>query len=173
MAINPGVVKTISDLSKEGLTLQQIGDAVNLSKQRVHQICKQHKIVSAKSVRQEKKELEVFKKWGHREDTDRYRTLRSKFSRKKTNAKRAGIEWDLDFGDVVWPEVCPALGVEMDYFSETQTESSPSFDRVDPNKGYVRGNVVIICWRANRIKNNGTPSELRALADYYDSIGRL
>ena len=50
-------------------------------------------------------------------------------------------------------------------------ESSPSIDRVNPTKGYIKGNVAILCWRCNRIKQNATPQELRIIANFMDCWG--
>ena len=50
-------------------------------------------------------------------------------------------------------------------------ESSPSIDRVNPTKGYVKDNVAILCWRCNRIKQDATPQELRTIADFMDCWG--
>jgi hypothetical protein len=41
-------------------------------------------------------------------------------------------------------------------------------DRIDNNEGYVKGNVAVISFRANTLKNNATAEELRAIADYMD-----
>ena len=111
-----------------------------------------------------------FKKWGTKEESDIYRSQRLKFNHKKANATRVGWEWDLDFGDLEWPTHCPILGLELDYFAESRKEESPSFDKLDPSKGYVRGNVRVMSWRANRIKNNGTAEEHRKIAEYLDKL---
>lgn len=37
-------------------------------------------------------------------------------------------------------------------------------DRVIPELGYVKGNVEIISYRANRLKNDATYHELRAIS---------
>lgn len=39
---------------------------------------------------------------------------------------------------------------------------SPSLDRKDPAKGYVKGNVWVISYRANAIKQDATLAELLA-----------
>lgn len=39
-----------------------------------------------------------------------------------------------------------------------------SLDRIDPRKGYVKGNVWIISYRANLIKNDGTAEEHEMIA---------
>jgi hypothetical protein len=34
----------------------------------------------------------------------------------------------------------------------------------------VKGNVEVMSWRANRIKNNGTPEEHRKIANYLEKV---
>lgn len=89
-----------------------------------------------------------------------------KYTAKKANSKRTGKRFEIEFQDIIWNKICPITGIEIDYFSEGVKEESPSFDCVDPSKGYVKGNVQIISWRANRIKNNGTAEEHYRIANY-------
>jgi len=42
--------------------------------------------------------------------------------------------------------------------------NSPSLDRIDNSKGYVKGNVIVVSWRYNSLKKDGTPAELVAVA---------
>ena len=100
--------------------------------------------------------------WYHENDLSREIAL--KFTRKMQNTKRTKHSWDIEIGDIQWNLVCPILGLELDYFTEVRTENSPSFDRIDPSKGYVKGNVQIVSWRANRIKNDGTAEEHEKIA---------
>lgn len=44
----------------------------------------------------------------------------------------------------------------------------PSIDRIDSKLGYIDNNVAIICFRCNHVKNSGTASEHRMIADYID-----
>ena len=44
--------------------------------------------------------------------------------------------------------------------------NSPSIDRIDPEGGYVPGNVVVISWRANQLKLDGNAHELRLIAEW-------
>lgn len=41
---------------------------------------------------------------------------------------------------------------------------SYSLDRVDNSKGYAPGNVVVMSYKANRLKNDGTAEEHEAIA---------
>lgn len=62
--------------------------------------------------------------------------------------------------DIILPRVCSLLGVELEYNNSVATNHSPSLDRIDPTKGYVLGNIEVISFLANRMKNNATPEQL-------------
>ena len=79
------------------------------------------------------------------------------------------IEFDLTEEDIVIPEYCPILGLKLQPVrGVTGRDSSPSLDRIDNSKGYVKGNVAVISFRANTLKNNATADELRAIANFMD-----
>ena len=61
---------------------------------------------------------------------------------------------------------CPVFGVPLDWSRMRNNggkpvPNSPSIDRIDPERGYVKGNVWIISHKANTIKNNATHEELK------------
>lgn len=83
--------------------------------------------------------------------------------------KKFGIEFDLDAADFILPSHCPVLGIPIVFPGRMGAPDLPSFDRVDPLLGYVRGNVHIISLRANTLKSNcRNPEELRAIAAYIE-----
>lgn len=79
----------------------------------------------------------------------------------KYRAQRLGIPFHIQLKDVVVPVTCPVLGVPLHY----KTKYSPSIDRINPKKGYVRGNVRVISKRANTLKNNGTLWEFQRIVN--------
>lgn len=92
------------------------------------------------------------------------------FSLTKGRAKEYGLAFDLTVEDLVIPNVCPILNIPI-YFAESGTyegknPNSPSVDRIDPSLGYIKGNIQIISWRANHLKNNATLEELQAIVNY-------
>lgn len=89
----------------------------------------------------------------------------------RRRAKHQRVPFAINFQDLEMPDVCPVLGLKFDWENQT-TPNSPSIDRLNPNLGYVPGNVVIICHMANRIKSNATPNQIRAVADWVDDIIR-
>lgn len=113
------------------------------------------------------------------EATHRYRTKDPRqwlLWNAKKRAKKAGIPFDLEYDDIEWPDICPVLGIKIDSYlghggKTGGRENSRSLDRIDPAKGYVKGNVVTISWRANRLKCDATPEEMRRLADFYGRYG--
>lgn len=164
----------IKELGSMGTTMAQLGRRYGVSRQRMKQVVDRYipnwgdnygQIVNMKHLEDQR-----FAKWGIAVDDELYVKKRHKFARKRAAAKRIGWLWTIEFGDITWPTHCPILGIELDYFAEVIQENCVSFDQIDAGKGYVKGNVQIISWRANRIKNNGTAAEHRKIADYLDSI---
>jgi len=47
-------------------------------------------------------------------------------------------------------------------------DNSPSIDRMIPAKGYVKGNVQIISYRANRLKAHGSLEDLRKIVAWME-----
>ena len=96
---------------------------------------------------------------------DEERPFYRKAIRKKTECKSLGIDYDLseDYLKSIWTGICPILSVPIDIKASKQDTYSPHLDRVDPTKGYVKGNVQWLSGRANRLKNNITIYELERL----------
>lgn len=78
--------------------------------------------------------------------------------RAKSRAKKCNLEFNLDITDIQIPELCPVLKIKLVFGS--RTGNTPSIDRIDSTKGYVKGNVQIISHLANTMKNNATPEQL-------------
>jgi len=62
---------------------------------------------------------------------------------------------------------CPVLGIEM-VFGGTGSikDNSASIDRFDTTKGYIKGNVWIISYKANRMKSDATIDDIKKVYDY-------
>lgn len=88
----------------------------------------------------------------------------------RKRARAAGIAFDLTKADVELPDVCPVFGSTLDYArgKGRRPYESPSLDRVRPELGYVKGNVRVVCYRANQLRSDATLEELRRL--YEDAI---
>ena len=88
----------------------------------------------------------------------------------KRRAKAYGVPFDLVLEDIVVPKLCPVLGIPIGIGGGKTHAGSPSLDRIIPELGYVPGNVAVISHRANKIKNDATAAELRAVAEWVEIV---
>ena len=82
-------------------------------------------------------------------------------------AKRAGRENTLTLTDIVIPDVCPVLGIPLHREERGTWMNAPSVDRIDSSRGYTPDNIIIVSRRANILKRDATPDEMRKLAEFY------
>lgn len=87
----------------------------------------------------------------------------------RARAKSKGLEFNLTMESVSIPTVCPVLGITIVPFGDGVgfQDASPSLDRIDNAKGYTADNVIVVSWRANRIKCDATVDEMRRLYEFY------
>ena len=88
--------------------------------------------------------------------------------RAKQRAKEKGIEFNLTLDDVVIPTNCPILGIELKMHKGRSggNPNSPALDRVDNDKGYVKGNVMVMSHLANMMKSSATTEDLIRFANW-------
>lgn len=82
-------------------------------------------------------------------------------------AKLRGVPFNLELGDIQIPEFCPVLGIKLESQNCRAAPNSPSVDRIIPRLGYVKGNVVVISWRANSLKRDATVEEIVRMGEFY------
>ena len=99
------------------------------------------------------------KKWRHKN------LQKVLLSSAKRNAKNNNREFDITLEDIVIPTHCPILGIELT-FGGKRNNSSYSVDRIDNSKGYIKGNIQIMSWLANRMKSDATKEQLVKFATY-------
>lgn len=83
----------------------------------------------------------------------------------KQRADRDGRPFSITMDDIVIPAVCPVLGIPIIPGVGKVTQNSPSLDRIKPERGYVPGNVRVISFRANSLKQDATVEELEKVLD--------
>lgn len=84
----------------------------------------------------------------------------------RLNAANRRIKFGIKMEDVELPEVCPALGLRLDYaalFNIVFVPETPSIDRIDYSGEFVPGNTTTISLRANRLRSNATLQELKLI----------
>lgn len=111
------------------------------------------------------KRAENLRRAAHRRYQDRPKTIHARLRR---TCRAEGIPFDLTIADLAIPERCPLLGIPIVVRTEGThrgpRHDAPSVDRLDPTKGYVRGNVWVVSMRANAIKQNASLEEIETLA---------
>lgn len=116
------------------------------------------------------KNLEKSKEYNKLYQREYFKNNREKYLywQVKGRALRGGLPFNLEPEDLVIPDVCPVLGIPL--FRNTggkrPTANSPSVDRIIPELGYVKGNIQVISQRANVMKNDASPDELRKFAEW-------
>lgn len=105
---------------------------------------------------------EAYKAW--EESNHDQRPVKWLLKAARRRARASGILFDITEADVTYPidGICPVFNVPM----VRRTPYAPSLDRLDNSKGYIRGNVAIISWRANHLKSDGNLSEHRQLTEW-------
>lgn len=91
------------------------------------------------------------------------------YSVAKQRAKKRQQEFSIDKSDIILPTHCPVLGIELKYNQGTGAggkDNSYSLDRIDQDKGYIKGNIQVISHKANSMKFTATKEELVKFADW-------
>lgn len=89
------------------------------------------------------------------------------------SARRRGIRMGFNspaslalYVESIAPTHCPVFKKRFEEGGKGFHPWSPSIDKCDPSKGYVRGNIQVISVFANAMKRNATPRELRQFAEW-------
>lgn len=151
--------QTLIELRALGVPLKEIGAVLGgVSKQRVYQLLYKYNI-----------ETPIRYKHGYWRDAP----MPHKWLRRVLGSKLRRNKWTTLFDHLknTLPTHCPILGLELDYtFEGPRQDNRPSLDRINNELGYIVGNVQVISWRANRLKNDGTSHEHHLIANYLDSL---
>lgn len=85
------------------------------------------------------------------------------FQSAKTRAKEKNVEFSLSLDDIQIPDTCPLLEIPISKSDGVLSGSSPSLDRIIPEKGYIKGNIQVISYKANAMKQGASLEELQTL----------
>lgn len=134
-------------------------------------IC-QDKIRNAWASKNKERNNELTKKYRNRPDVkkrrnDQQKEYRSKklldwelWYKAKKRSEKYNLPFNIDRSDIIIPKVCPVLGIELYITKDKIGDNSPTVDRIIPQKGYVKDNIVVISAKANRLKNNGSLEDI-------------
>lgn len=87
----------------------------------------------------------------------------------KSRANVFGLDFNITVEDLVIPKLCPVLGEPIDR-TAPRSRLSPTIDRIDNSKGYIKGNVTVISHQANTWKSNMTINDMQKLITYMENF---
>lgn len=95
-------------------------------------------------------------------------------ARARARGRNKGLGGTIQVSDIHWPEYCPALGIKLFYPDSPKwlplggvcPPNLATLDRWDSSIGYVPGNVHILSFRANTLKNDGLLEEHEKIVEY-------
>lgn len=93
----------------------------------------------------------------------------------RTRAKKKDLPFNLEASYIksIMVTHCPVLGIELDYSLGNKghaQQNSPSIDRIVPELGYIEGNIIIVSYRANSLRQDATIEELTQVRDFYEKL---
>ena len=83
----------------------------------------------------------------------------------KQRAQKQNVPFSLTIDDIVIPQKCPFLNIDLKKSKGRFSDSSPSLDKIIPSLGYVKGNVQVISHKANVMKNGASLEELKIFSE--------
>lgn len=124
----------------------------------------------AKRRKSPEKQLEYGRRYQAKRRESFEHRLQMLLNASKQRARANNIEHTLTLTDIkeLYPVdgKCPVFGTTLQFNKAGFRNSSPSLDKIDPNKGYTKDNVQVLSWRANQIKSNASIQELELLLSF-------
>jgi hypothetical protein len=88
----------------------------------------------------------------------------------KSRSLLKNLEFNITKEDITIPSTCPIFGVTLNFENKNNV---PTLDRIDSSKGYIKGNIQVISFKANRLKNNGTIEEFKKIISYMETHQKI
>ena len=93
-------------------------------------------------------------------------------ARKRSTEQNLNFDITKEYLESILTEKCPIFNTEFVFNgNKVSKNESPSLDKIDPKKGYVKGNVAIISMKANVIKQNASSEDIYKVANWLKNKG--
>lgn len=105
--------------------------------------------------------------------TTRLPEIKTIYNRLKASAKSRNIPFNItipELNNISFPISCPIFNIPLKFNRGEAKDDSYSFDRIDSSKPYEIDNLIIVSWKANRLKNNATLQEMQQIAEFYKTL---
>jgi len=118
------------------------------------------------------KAKESKKRWLEKDPKRAWAVFSTGTAKSRSFLKRIAFDLTSEYVRSITPDNCPIFGIEFKFTgNKTVGPDTASLDRLDPSKGYVKGNVVVISLKANMIKNAYGSEEIFAVANWLKDKG--
>ena len=154
--------------TSNGVCAQCVSDSTNLRIKSGK--TKNYRVISDKNWNASEKADTAKQRW--KDKDPKWAWVVSAVGGARSRAKYKDLQFNLtnDYIYSITPDRCPALGIELTFGGTKRvTSNSASLDKIDPNKGYIIGNVAVISNKANIIKSNATANDIQKVADWLRS----
>lgn len=87
---------------------------------------------------------------------------KSKFTKILNKSRNRGRDFNLDqnYLEEIWSGKCSITNIDI-HLDKKLSLSSASLDRIDSNKGYIKGNVQFVAYGVNLAKNKFSDNEIK------------
>ena len=118
------------------------------------------------------KQAEFLREWERKKRQDNPEYYLWKSAKKRARDKQ--LDFNIEVSDIIIPQFCPFLHIPIIHKTGTgkRRPDSPSLDRLDNSLGYVKGNILVVSWRANKLKADAEFQELQRLVNNWGAILR-
>ena len=111
-------------------------------------------------------------RWKHKNPKKAWATSAVGGAKMRAALKKLDFDLTSDYIESITPDRCPIFGEPFLFVgNKVMQPFSASLDRLDPTKGYIQGNVVVISMKANSIKNAYGSAEIGAVATWLAKQG--
>lgn len=95
------------------------------------------------------------------------------WTRAKNRSTSKGIPFNIEIKDIIIPKFCPILGIKLERKFNKLHSGSPSIDKINNKKGYIKGNIAIISYKANGMKGDMDLAQVKKLYLYIKNNGNI
>lgn len=99
-------------------------------------------------------------------DSHRLNPVVSMLRDAKKRVLSKGLDFSITKEDIIFPDICPISLLKLKVGYRKLTPNSPTLDRIDNTKGYIKGNIAVISNRANAMKRDASTKEIQRLLEY-------
>ena len=118
------------------------------------------------------KQAEFVKQWERNKRQNNPEYYLWKAAKKRSRDKQ--LDFNIEVSDIIIPQFCPLLNIPIIHKTGTgkPRPGSPSLDRLDNSLGYIKGNILVMSYRANVLKRDSEFQEMQMLVNNWGAILR-